>query len=86
MENEEREQLEAELRILHSRLDASSSECGDWNLSKVVESLIDACVASTDESLKAWGENAKTNLSERISERMRIRERINEIEALLEEM
>lgn len=86
MENEEREQLEAELRVLHSRLDASSSECGDRNLIKVVESLIDACVVSSDDSLKAWGENTKTNLSERISERMRIRERINEIEVILEDM
>lgn len=86
MENEKREQLEAELRVLHSKLDASSSEYGDWNLSKIVEGLIDACVESNDDSLKAWGESAKEKLSNRISERVKIRERINEIEVEIEQL
>ena len=86
MENEEREQLEAELRVLHSRLDASSSKCGDWNLVKVVESLIDACSESNDSSLKSWSEDAKLKLSDRIAERESIRVRINEIESELEKM
>ena len=67
---EERGNLEAELRALHSSLSAASSGVGDWKVIKCYE----ATLKSTP---------APYNVEELLAERQQIRDRINEIEALL---
>ena len=72
-ENEEREQLEAELRCLNSRLCSNRDELGDWKLSKIHEySLLGLECPYTEEELNTYH-----------TERQKIRDRINEIEERL---
>ena len=72
-ENEEREQLEAELRCLNSRLCSNRDELGDWKLSKIQEySLLGLECPYTEEELNVYH-----------TERQKIRDRINEIEERL---
>lgn len=66
----ERGNLEAELRALHSSLSAASSGVGDWKVIKCYEA-----------TLKGIPE--PYNVEELLAERQQIRDRINEIEALL---
>lgn len=67
---EERGNLEAELRALHSSLSAASSGVGDWKVIKCYEATLK-------------GTSAPYNVEELLAERQQIRDRINEIEALL---
>jgi len=67
---EERGNLEAELRALHSSLSAASSGVGDWKVIKSYEATLK-------------GIPAPYNVEELLAERQQIRDRINEIEALL---
>ena len=67
---EERGNLEAELRALHSSLSAASSDVGDWKVIKCYEATLK-------------GTPAPYNVEELLAERQQIRDRINEIEALL---
>ena len=66
----ERGNLEAELRVLQSRLDATTSEVGDWKIVKCYEAAL-------------IGEPAPYDIEALHTERQQIRDRINEIEALL---
>lgn len=67
---EERGNLEAELRALHSSLSAASSGVGDWKVIKCYEATLKGILAPY-------------NVEELLAERQQIRDRINEIEALL---
>ena len=72
-ENEEREELEAELRCLTSRLCSNRDELGDWKLSKIQEyNLLGLECPYTEEELNTYH-----------TERQKIRDRINEIEERL---
>ena len=72
-ENEEKEQLEAELRCLNSRLCSNRDELGDWKLSKMQEyNLLGLECPYTEEELNTYH-----------IERQKIRDRINEIEERL---
>lgn len=66
-ENEERNNLEAELRELRSKLQANTSEIGDWKIIKALE-------------YQLVGEEIPYDINELNSERQLIRSRINEIE------
>lgn len=69
----EREELEAELRVLRSQLEANTSEVGDWKIIKVLEyQLINKTIPYDIEEL-----NKKRQI---------IRDRINEIEKMLLEL
>ena len=83
----EREALEAELRCLHSSLDASSSNFGDWRFAKAVEKLIDEVAEAENftEALKEWLEGLKEDYADVIAQRKTTRARINEIEEELED-
>ena len=67
---EERGALEAELRVLHSRLGASSSSVGDWKVIKCYEATLKGIEPPYD-------------VEELLAERQQIRDRINEIETQL---
>ena len=84
-ENNENDDLQAELRVLHSQLDASSSTYGDYNMSKAIEKLIEEIIQSDEvvAALKSWADNEYTNLQKKIDKRKEIRERIIEIETEL---
>lgn len=80
--NNENDDLQAELRVLHSQLDASSSDYGDYNMSKAIEKLIEGISQSDDvvDALNRWADNEYVNLQKKIDKRKEIRERIIEIE------
>lgn len=70
-EDMKRGDLEAELRVLHSQLDASSSDVGDWKIIKIYEARLQNLPDPYDyEELSA--------------KREAIRERIREITTELE--
>ena len=67
-ENIKREELEAELRVLRSKLQANTSEIGDWKIVKALEYQI-------------TGEEIPYDMKKLNAERQKVRDRINEIEA-----
>lgn len=69
-ENIKREELEAELRVLRSELQASTSEIGDWKVVKVLE-------------YQLTGQKIPYDMEKLSSDRQKVRDRINEIEAEL---
>lgn len=84
---DEREQIEARLRILHSDLDASSCDFGDWRMSKAFENLLEDMSTATEEELPSkllsWFQNVYEDLSLVIEQRKANREEINELEGQL---
>ena len=66
--NVKREELEAELRVLRSKLQANTSEIGDWKIIKALEYQLNGEVIPYDMK--------KLNV-----ERQKVRDRINKIEA-----
>lgn len=80
--DEKREQLEAELRELHSKLDASSSSVGDWNISKVVEDLLECVItkSTVEEAVEKWKNRTMDKYGDKLVDRQQIRNRINAIE------
>lgn len=67
-ENIKREELEAELRVLRSELQANTSEIGDWKVIKALEYQLN-------------GEEIPYDMKKLNAERQKARDRINEIEA-----
>lgn len=86
---DEREQIEARLRVLHSELDASSCDFGDWRMSKAVENLLVEMSMATEKELPskllAWFKNVHEELAPVIAQRKTNREEINALEKLLNE-
>lgn len=72
-QNVEKENLEAELRVLRSELQANTSAIGDWKVIKALEYQLAGQVIPYDMD--------KLN-----SDRQAVRDRINEIERKLEAM
>ena len=66
-ENEERNKLEAELRDLRSKLQANTSDIGDWRIIKALE-------------YRLAGKEIPYDVNKLSDERQIIRDRINEIE------
>lgn len=69
-ENAAKDNLEAELRALRSKLQANTSEIGDWKIVKALE-------------YQLTGQSIPYNMEELSSDRQKVRDRINEIEAEL---
>lgn len=69
-QNVEKEKLEAELRELRSRLQANTSDIGDWKIIKALEYQLS-------------GQMIPYDVDALNSERQKVRDRINEIESLL---
>lgn len=67
-ENIKREELEAELRVLRSELQANTSNIGDWKIIKALE-------------YQFTGEETTYDMKKLNAERQKVRDRINEIEA-----
>ena len=67
-ENIKREELEAELRVLRSELQANTSEIGDWKVIKALEYQLN-------------GEEIPYDMKKLNTKRQKARDRINEIEA-----
>ena len=70
MYNKEREELEAELRVLRSQLEANTSDVGDWKIIKALE-------------YQLTGRTIPYDIDQLNAERQIIRDRINEIELRL---
>ena len=66
----EKENLEAELRVLRSELQANTSKIGDWKVIKALE-------------YQLTGREIPYDMDKLNSERQKVRDRINEIESLL---
>lgn len=73
MDNKEREELEAELRVLRSQLEANTSDVGDWKIIKALE-------------YQLAGRTIPYDIDQLNAERQIIRDRINEIELRLLEI
>lgn len=69
-QNVEKENLEAELRVLRSELQANMSKIGDWKVIKALE-------------YQLTGREIPYDMDKLNSERQKVRDRINEIESLL---
>lgn len=69
-QNVEKEKLEAELRELRSRLQANTSDIGDWKIIKALEYQLSGQAIPYDVDALNF-------------ERQKVRDRINEIESLL---
>lgn len=69
-QNVEKENLEAELRVLSSELQANTSKIGDWKVIKALE-------------YQLTGREIPYDMDKLNSERQKVRDRINEIESLL---
>ena len=69
-ENVVKDNLEAELRALHSKLQANTSEIGDWKIVKALE-------------YQLIGQNIPYDMEKLNSDRQKVRDRINEIGAEL---
>lgn len=69
-ENTVKDNLEAELRILRSKLQANTSEIGDWKVVKALE-------------YQLTGQKIPYDMERLNSDRQKVRDRINEIEAEL---
>jgi len=65
-----KEELEAELRVLRSELQANTSEIGDWKVVKALE-------------YQLAGQKIPYDMEKLNSDRQKVRDRINEIESLL---
>lgn len=65
-----KEELEAELRVLRSGLQANTSEIGDWKVVKALE-------------YQLAGRKIPYDMEKLNSDRQKVRDRINEIESLL---
>lgn len=72
-ENVVKDNLEAELRALHSKLQANTSEIGDWKIVKALE-------------YQLIGQNIPYDMEKLNSDRQKVRDRINEIEAELSDL
>ena len=68
--NTARDNLEAELRTLRSKLQANTSEIGDWKVVKALE-------------YQLTGQKIPYDMERLNSDRQNVRDRINEIEAEL---
>lgn len=66
-ENEKRETIEAELRVLRSKLQANTSDVGDWKIAKAIE-------------YQMAGLEVPYDIKELNKKRQEIRDRINELE------
>lgn len=69
-QNVEKENLEAELRVLRSELQVNTSKIGDWKVIKALE-------------YQLTGREIPYDMDKLNSERQKVRDRINEIESLL---
>nr|DAD77153.1 MAG TPA: hypothetical protein [Siphoviridae sp. ctMYd37]DAF69253.1 MAG TPA: hypothetical protein [Caudoviricetes sp.] len=72
-QNVEKENLEAELRVLRSELQANTSDIGDWKVIKALE-------------YQLTGQTIPYDMDKLNSDRQAVRDRINEIEKQLETM
>ena len=66
----DRERIESEIRTLQSRLDAPTSDIGDWKIIKIYEARLS-------------GENDPYNYEELKAARQAVRDKINELQAQL---
>lgn len=87
---EERQELEAELRCLQSDLQHNTSDCGDWRMAKAMEKLIvglqDCEAENVGKFVKDWASDTYTSIGDEIQNRVGKRKRLNEIEELLKEI
>ena len=67
----DRERIESEIRTLQSKLDAPTSDIGDWKIIKIYEARLS-------------GESAPYNYEELKAARQAVRDKINELQAQLE--
>ena len=72
MDEQERGDIEARIRELVSKLDAPTSEIGDWKIIKIYEARLQ-------------GEPDPYNYDELAAARQAVRDEINELQAQLEE-
>lgn len=81
---EKQNELESELRCLHSDLQQNTSECGDWRMAKAMEKLLialqDCEVEKVGACIKNWATETHMNIGSQINDRMYKRDRVNEIE------
>lgn len=68
----ERERIESEIRCLVSSLDAPTSDIGDWKIVKIYEARLK-------------GEQDPYDYEELAKKRQKVRDRINELQAKIEE-
>lgn len=71
--NTARDNLEAELRTLRSKLQANTSEIGDWKVVKALE-------------YQLTGQKIPYDMERLNSDRQKVRDRINEIEVELNDL
>lgn len=69
---EERGAIESQIRTLQSRLDAPTSDIGDWKIIKIYEARLS-------------GESDPYNFEELKAARQAVRDKINELQAELEQ-
>ena len=67
----DRERIESEIRTLQSRLDAPTSDIGDWKIIKIYEARLS-------------GESDPYNFDELKAARQAVRDEINELQAQLQ--
>ena len=67
----DRERIESEIRTLQSKLDAPTSDIGDWKIIKIYEARLS-------------GENDPYNYEELKAARQAVRDEINELQAQLQ--
>ena len=67
----DRERIESEIRTLQSKLDAPTSDIGDWKIIKIYEARLS-------------GESDPYNYEELKAARQAVRDKINELQAELE--
>ena len=67
----DRERIESEIRTLQSKLDAPTSDIGDWKIIKIYEARIS-------------GESDPYNYEELKAARQAVRDKINELQSQLE--
>lgn len=81
---EKQNELESELRCLHSDLQQNTSECGDWQMAKALEKLLiglkDCEVENVNAYVKSWAVETYSNIGNHVNDRIYKRGRINEIE------
>ena len=68
----DRERIESEIRTLQSKLDAPTSDIGDWKIIKIYEARLS-------------GESEPYNYEELKAARQAVRDKINELQAQLEQ-
>ena len=67
----DRERIESEIRTLQSKLDAPTSDIGDWKIIKIYEARLS-------------GESDPYNFDELKAARQAVRDKINELQAQLQ--